>query len=40
VLKFRSDELKVSFLLYPRFFQDPHPSLRQAMTVIPLRGNR
>ncbi len=38
VLKFRSDELKVSFLLYPRSFQDPHPSLRQAVTVDLVRG--
>lgn len=38
VLKFRSAELKVSFLAYPRFFEDPHPALRQAVTVDLVRG--
>jgi len=38
VLKFRSDELKVSFLSYPRFFEDPHPALRQAVAVDLVRG--
>ena len=38
VLKFRTDELKVSFLSYPRFFEDPHPVLRHAVTVDLARG--
>ncbi len=38
VLKFRSNELKVSFLSYPRFFEDPHPALRQAVTVDLVQG--
>ena len=27
VIKFRLDELKVSFLAYPEFMTDPHPEL-------------
>ena len=38
VLKFRTDELKVSFLCYPRFFEDPHPALRHAITIDLARG--
>jgi DNA phosphorothioation-associated putative methyltransferase len=38
VIKFRTDELKVSFLLYPRFFEDPHPVLRHAITIDLVRG--
>jgi|GEM_PF-2708971 len=38
VIKFRTDELKVSFLCYPRFFEDPHPALHRAITVDLVRG--
>lgn len=33
VLKFFTDELKVSFLSYPGFLEDAHPALRKAVTV-------
>jgi hypothetical protein len=33
VIKFRLDELKVSFLAYPEFMTDPHPALHHAITV-------
>ncbi len=33
VVKFRLDELKVSFLSYPNFFEDPHPALQHAITI-------
>jgi hypothetical protein len=33
VLKFRTDELKVSFLSYPDFFDEAHPALRKAVTI-------
>ena len=33
VVKFRLDELKISFLAYPTFFEDPHPALQHAITV-------
>src|SRR6185503_4374101 len=33
VIKFRLDELKVSFLAYPEFMTDPHPELHHAITV-------
>lgn len=33
VLKFRTDELKISFLSYPEFMDDPHPSLQHAITI-------
>ena len=33
LLKFRLDELKVSFLLYPEFFGLAHPALREAVTI-------
>jgi DNA phosphorothioation-associated putative methyltransferase len=38
VLKFRSDELKVSFLHYPHFFESAHPILRAAITIDLSRG--
>jgi hypothetical protein len=38
VVKFRTDELKVSLLCYPRFFDDPHPALRHAITIDLVRG--
>jgi DNA phosphorothioation-associated putative methyltransferase len=38
VVKFRTTEFKVSFLSYPEFFEDPHPSLRQALTVDLVKG--
>jgi hypothetical protein len=38
ILKFRTDELKVSFLSYPEFFDDAHPALRKAVTVDLARG--
>src|SRR5438874_108699 len=38
VIKFRTDELKLSFLSYPAFFQEPHPSLRHAITVDLVKG--
>lgn len=33
VLKFRTDELKVSFLAYPDFFDAAHPVLRKSITA-------
>lgn len=33
LVKFRTDELKVSFLSYPEFMDDPHPALRHAITI-------
>ena len=33
VVKFRTDELKVSFLSYPEFMNDAHPSLHHALTI-------
>ena len=33
LVKFRTDELKLSFLSYPEFESDPHPSLRHAVTI-------
>jgi hypothetical protein len=33
LVKFRTDELKLSFLAYPGFESDPHPALRQAITI-------
>jgi hypothetical protein len=33
VVKFRTDELKISFLSYPDFLSDAHPALRHAITV-------
>lgn len=40
VLKFRLDELKVSFLAYPDFLEDPHPVLRHAITIDLATGKR
>jgi hypothetical protein len=33
VLKFRWDELKISFLSYPGFFELAHPALQQSITI-------
>ena len=33
LVKFRSDELKLSFLAYPDFESDPHPALRHAIAI-------
>lgn len=33
LIKFRTDELKLSFLCYPDFMDDPHPALRHAITI-------
>ncbi|HRY51337.1 MAG TPA: DNA phosphorothioation-associated putative methyltransferase [Candidatus Paceibacterota bacterium] len=33
VLKFRTDQLKISFLSYPGFFDDAHPALRKCVIV-------
>jgi hypothetical protein len=33
LIKFRTDELKLSFLYYPDFLNDPHPALRHAVTI-------
>ena len=33
LVKFRTDELKLSFLAYPEFESDPHPALRHAITI-------
>jgi hypothetical protein len=33
LVKFRTDELKLSFLSYPDFETDPHPALRHAITI-------
>jgi DNA phosphorothioation-associated putative methyltransferase len=38
VLKFRTDELKISFLSYPDFFTDPHSPLCHAITVDLVTG--
>jgi hypothetical protein len=38
VIKFRTDELKVSFLSYPDFFNDAHPALRHAIAVDLVTG--
>jgi hypothetical protein len=38
LLKFRTDELKVSFLSYPEFFNEAHPALRQAVTADLVKG--
>lgn len=38
VVKFRTDELKVSLLCYPDFFEAPHPALRHAITIDLVRG--
>lgn len=33
VLKLRWDELKISFLAYPNFFETAHPELQKAVTI-------
>lgn len=33
IIKFWTDQLKMSFLAYPTFLEDPHPSLAHATTV-------
>jgi DNA phosphorothioation-associated putative methyltransferase len=33
LVKFRVDELRLSFLSYPEFESDAHPALRHAMTI-------
>jgi hypothetical protein len=38
LIKFRTNELKVSFLYYPDFMADPHPSLRHAITIDLVSG--
>ena len=38
VLKFRTDELKLSFLSYPTFLSEAHPALAQAITVDLVAG--
>jgi hypothetical protein len=38
VIKFRADELKVSFLCYPDFLTEAHPALRQAVTIDLVTG--
>ena len=38
VVKFRTNELGISFLAYPDFFEVPHPVLRQGITIDLARG--
>lgn len=38
LLKFRLKELKISFLAYPHFLRDAHPSLKQAITIDLVSG--
>jgi hypothetical protein len=38
VIKFRTNELKLSFLSYPNFVDAPHPELRHAITVDLVAG--
>jgi len=38
VIKFRTDELKVSFLSYPDFMGNAHPALRHAVTIDLVTG--
>jgi hypothetical protein len=38
LVKFRTDALKISFLHYPEFFDDPHPALRKAITIDLVKG--
>ena len=38
LLKLRTNELKISFLSYPDFESDPHPALRQAITIDLVTG--
>jgi len=38
IIKFRTDELKISFLSYPDFISEAHPALRQAVTIDLVTG--
>jgi hypothetical protein len=38
ILKFRTDEMKLSFLCYPSFMSEAHPALRHAATVDLVTG--
>ncbi len=38
VVKFRTDALRLSFLSYPRFFEDPHPPLEDAVAIDLVSG--
>lgn len=38
VIKFRTDELKVSFLAYPGFLTEAHPALRHSVTIDLVTG--
>ena len=38
LIKFRTDELKVSFLCYPDFLENAHPLLRHAVTIDLVTG--
>ena len=38
VVKFRTDELKLSFLSYPEVLDDAHPALRHAVTIDLVSG--
>lgn len=38
LIKFRTDELKLSFLSYPEFMQEAHPALRHAVTIDLVTG--
>lgn len=38
VVKFRTDELKISFLAYPEFLSEAHPTLRHSVTIDLVTG--
>ena len=38
VIKFRTDQLKISFLHYPNFLEDAHPALQHAVTIDLVTG--
>src|SRR5687768_5676610 len=38
LIKFRTDEFKLSFLSYPEFLSEPHPVLSHAITVDLITG--
>jgi hypothetical protein len=38
LIKFRTDEFKISFLSYPDFFEEAHPVLRKAITIDLVKG--
>lgn len=40
VIKFRTDELKLSFLSYPNFLEDAHPALKKSITIDLATGRR